>query len=67
MAKRRKVLHCASVVPGCNFVAHAEDENEMMAVIAEDARGVHDVDRLSDDFKARSAPPSRTVEWMRLS
>ena len=53
MAKPRKVLQCGSVIPGCNFVAHAEDENEMMVVIAEHARAVHDVDHLSEVLKAK--------------
>jgi predicted small metal-binding protein len=53
MTKLRKVLECASIVPGCNFVAHAEDENEMMVVIAQHARAVHDVDHLSEELKAK--------------
>jgi len=53
MAKLRKVLECKSVVPGCNFVAHAEDENEMMVIIAEHARAVHEVDHLSEELKAK--------------
>ena len=53
MPKLRKVLQCASVIPGCNFVAHAEDENEMIVVMAQHARSVHDVDHLSDELKAK--------------
>jgi predicted small metal-binding protein len=53
MAKPRKVLECKSVIPGCNFVAHAEDENEMMVVIAEHAHTAHDVDHLSEQLKAK--------------
>ena len=53
MAKLRKVLRCASVIPGCEFVAHAEDENEMMVLMAQHARTVHEVDRLSDELKAK--------------
>ena len=54
MAKQlRKVLQCGSIVPGCKFVAHAEDENEMMVVMADHARSVHDVDHLSEEMKAK--------------
>jgi predicted small metal-binding protein len=54
MAKTlRKVLECGSIVPGCRFVAHAEDENEMMVVMADHARAVHDIQRLSEELKAK--------------
>jgi predicted small metal-binding protein len=53
MPKLRKVLECGSIVPGCNYIAHAEDENEMMVVIADHARAVHDIDHLSEALKTK--------------
>jgi predicted small metal-binding protein len=53
MSKPRKVLECGAVVPGCNFVAHAESEDELMLIAAEHARSVHGVDHMSEELKAK--------------
>jgi predicted small metal-binding protein len=53
MSKPRKVLECGAVVPGCNFVAHAESEDELMIIAAEHARAVHGIDHMSDELRAK--------------
>jgi predicted small metal-binding protein len=40
-------------LPGCNFVAHADSEDELMIVAATHANSVHGVDHLSEPLKAK--------------
>jgi len=49
----RKELACGSVVPGCDFVARAATEEDLMLKIADHARTAHGVSHLSDDLKAK--------------
>lgn len=49
----RKELACGSVVPGCDFVAHAATEEDLMLKVADHARKVHGVSHISDDLKAK--------------
>lgn len=49
----RKVLRCGSIVPGCNFVAHGEDEQEVMMKAADHARSVHGVEHMSESLRAK--------------
>lgn len=49
----RKELACGAVVPGCDFVAHAATEEDLMLKVADHARKVHGVTHLSDDLKAK--------------
>lgn len=49
----RKELACGSVVPGCDFVARATTEEDLMLKIADHAQKVHGVSHLSDDLKAK--------------
>jgi predicted small metal-binding protein len=49
----KKTLKCGSVIPGCEFVVHAEDNGELLVKTAEHARAVHGIDRLSDQLTAR--------------
>jgi predicted small metal-binding protein len=53
MARPRKVLECGAVVPGCKFVAHADSEDELMAIAAEHAQSVHGIDHLSEELRAK--------------
>jgi predicted small metal-binding protein len=53
MAKPGKVLECGTIVPGCNFVAHADNEDELVIIAAAHARSVHGVDHLSEPLKAK--------------
>jgi predicted small metal-binding protein len=48
-----KVLECGKVVPGCDFVAHGDSEDELIVKVAEHARIAHEVDHLSEPLKAR--------------
>jgi predicted small metal-binding protein len=52
-SSRRKTLDCGTVVPGCNFVAHGDSEADLMLVIAQHAKAVHGVERLSNDLKTK--------------
>jgi predicted small metal-binding protein len=40
-------------VPGCNFVAHGEDEQDVMMKAADHARSVHGVEHMSESLRAR--------------
>jgi predicted small metal-binding protein len=48
-----KVLECASIVPGCHFVIHGDDENEVIVKFAAHARSVHGIEHLSEALRAR--------------
>lgn len=64
------VYECASVIPGCRFVAHSEHRDDVLAAAVEHMHQVHDIEHLSDSLKARirtvikeapvEAPASRT-------
>ena len=49
----RKSLACGAVVPGCNFVARADTEEELLRKAAEHARNAHGLDRLSEPLVAK--------------
>ena len=51
--QRRMTLACGTIVPGCDFVAHAENEDELMMKIADHARTAHGVERMSEELKAK--------------
>jgi predicted small metal-binding protein len=48
-----KILECGSVVPGCDFVAHGDSEEELMMKALEHARAVHGVEHATERLKAR--------------
>ena len=52
-----KVLRCADVVPGCDYVAHGDSESDVLQQAAEHARTVHNVNQISPELadKVRSA------------
>lgn len=52
-AVKRMTLACGSIVPGCDFVAHADSEDELMMKAAEHARTAHGVEHMSDELKAK--------------
>jgi predicted small metal-binding protein len=56
----RTELECGSVVPGCDFVARADDESDLMMKMADHARTVHGIDRLSPTLRAKLAAAVRT-------
>ena len=49
----RKELACGAVVPGCDFVAHAATEEELMLKVATHAHQAHGLTHLTDDLKAK--------------
>ena len=48
-----KVLQCGSVVPGCRFVIHADNDDELMMKATAHARAEHGIERMSERLKAR--------------
>ena len=48
-----KQLACGDVVPGCDFVARAENEAELLHKVAAHAREVHGIQEVTPDLLAR--------------
>ena len=48
-----KELACGDVVPGCDFVARAESEGELLRKVAAHARDVHGIQEVSPDLLAQ--------------
>lgn len=48
-----KKLVCGDVVAGCDFVAEAENESELLAKAAEHARTAHGMETIPDDVLAK--------------
>lgn len=49
----RKTLECRSVVPGCGFVAHADNDEDLLLKAAEHARITHGVEHMSEQLRAK--------------
>lgn len=49
----RKMLECGQIVPGCNFVAHGETEDDIMMKAAEHARSAHGIERMSEPLREK--------------
>ncbi|TMA55710.1 MAG: DUF1059 domain-containing protein [Deltaproteobacteria bacterium] len=45
-----KVLRCADLMPGCNFVAEGKDVAEVMAKGAEHAKKAHSIAQITPDL-----------------
>jgi predicted small metal-binding protein len=45
-----KVLRCADLMPGCNFVAEGKDVAEVMAKGAEHAKKAHGMSQIPPDL-----------------
>lgn len=58
----RKELACGAVVPGCDFVAHAATEEDLMLKVADHAREAHGIVHISDDLKAKIKVAIKEVE-----
>lgn len=50
-----KRLECGAVVPGCDFVAHAQSDEELLMVVTDHARSAHQLERISPELRARLA------------
>lgn len=48
-----KLLHCCDVVPGCDFVAHGVNENEIIIRTTHHARLAHNVIWMTPDLLQR--------------
>jgi predicted small metal-binding protein len=44
---------CGSVVPGCRFVAHNENREDLLIIAIEHLHRVHEIEHLSEPVKAR--------------
>jgi predicted small metal-binding protein len=49
----RKCLECGDIVPGCNYVARANTDEDLMLKAAEHARNVHGVQHMSEQLRAK--------------
>jgi len=52
-APMSKILECRSVVPGCDFVFHGDDDEQVMMETVEHMHTVHGVGHVSEQLKAR--------------
>lgn len=48
-----KVVKCSSIIPGCQFVAHGDDDAEVLVKMSQHAQATHGVDHLSPELKAK--------------
>jgi len=44
-----KQLSCADVVPGCDYTAWAETEEELMELVVQHARTAHGIEEVTPD------------------
>lgn len=44
-----KEMNCGDLMPGCDFVARGETDEEVMQQVAEHARTAHDMEELSPE------------------
>lgn len=49
-----KAMRCGDVVPGCDFVARGNSEDEVMQQVAEHARTAHGLDPVPQDVAAQA-------------
>ena len=50
MAKKMK---CGDLMPGCDFVAEGETEEEVLTKVAQHAKSAHGIDEITDDLIAK--------------
>jgi predicted small metal-binding protein len=48
-----KLLHCSDVIPGCTFIAHGVNENEVIIRATQHAHRVHKVNWMTPDLLKR--------------
>lgn len=49
-----KAMRCGDVVPGCDFVARGDSEDEVMGQVAEHARTAHGLDSVPPELAAKA-------------
>ncbi len=56
-----KQLQCNDLMPGCDFVAKGETEQEVMQKAAAHAKDVHDIQEVTPDLAAKVKGAIKTV------
>ena len=56
-----KELHCGDIMPGCDYVAKGESEQEVMAEAAEHAREKHGMNEIDEETAQKVRAKIRTV------
>lgn len=49
----KKLLRCCDVIPGCDFVTHGVNENEVLIRVTQHARTAHNVSWMTPDLLKR--------------
>jgi predicted small metal-binding protein len=58
----KKRFHCSDVIPGCDFVAHGVNENEIIMRVTQHARTAHNVAWMTPDLLKRVVAAIRDEE-----
>ncbi len=58
----RKRIECGAIVPGCDYVARGDNEEDVMMKAAEHARTVHGIERMSNELRAKVRSAIRDEE-----
>ncbi len=48
-----KTMKCGDLMPGCDFVAHGESEDEVLQKAAAHAKEAHGIEEITDDLVAQ--------------
>lgn len=48
-----KTMKCGDLMPGCDFVAHGESEDEVLRNVAAHAKEAHGIEEITDDLVAQ--------------
>lgn len=56
-----KKLHCGDIMPGCDFVAEGEDEDEVLTKAAEHAREKHGMSEIDEETEKKVRSQIRSV------
>jgi len=48
-----KTLHCADLMPGCDYVARGDSEQDVLQQAAEHARTVHNISEITPELAAQ--------------
>ncbi|HXY49748.1 MAG TPA: DUF1059 domain-containing protein [Terriglobales bacterium] len=48
-----KTLHCADLMPGCDYVAKGDSEQDVLQQAAEHARTVHNISEITPELAAQ--------------
>jgi predicted small metal-binding protein len=47
-----KTLHCADLMPGCDYIAKGDSEQDVLQQAAEHARTVHNISEITSQLAA---------------